>query len=45
MAYVRGNSSPQANLGVLNKLIGARHELAEVSDISSAVLSDIRFAI
>lgn len=30
MAYVRGNSSPHANLGVLDKLIAARHELAQV---------------
>ncbi|PON56238.1 Peptidase M3A/M3B [Parasponia andersonii] len=30
MAYARGNSSPQANLGVLNKLMGARHELAQI---------------
>ncbi|PON89458.1 Peptidase M3A/M3B [Trema orientale] len=30
MAYLRGNSSPQANLGVLNKLMGARHELAQI---------------
>lgn len=30
MVYVRGNSSPQANLGILNKLIGTRHELARI---------------
>lgn len=30
MAYIRGNSSPEANLGVLDKLIFARHELAQV---------------
>ncbi|EXB89501.1 Mitochondrial intermediate peptidase [Morus notabilis] len=30
MAYVQGYSSPQANLGILNKLIGARHELAQI---------------
>jgi intermediate peptidase len=30
MVYVRGNSVPHANLGVLDKLIAARHELAQV---------------
>lgn len=40
MAYVRGNSSPQANLGILNKLIGARHELAQVNLSSYTVPSD-----
>lgn len=31
MAYIKGNSVPRANLGVLDKLIAARHELAQVS--------------
>lgn len=31
LAYVRGNSVPRANLVVLDKLIAARHEFAEVS--------------
>ncbi|KAF4372136.1 hypothetical protein F8388_000352 [Cannabis sativa] len=30
MAYVQGNSSPQANLGVLNRLISTRNELAQI---------------
>lgn len=30
MAYINGNSVPQANIGVLHKLIDSRHELAEV---------------
>lgn len=30
MAYVKGNSSPRANLGVLDKLIATRHSLAQV---------------
>nr|XP_015877903.2 mitochondrial intermediate peptidase, mitochondrial isoform X2 [Ziziphus jujuba var. spinosa] len=30
MAYIRGNSAPHANLGVLDKLIVARHELAQL---------------
>ncbi|TYK23687.1 putative mitochondrial intermediate peptidase [Cucumis melo var. makuwa] len=29
MAYVKGNSSPRANLGVLDKLIATRHSLAQ----------------
>ncbi|XP_006854483.3 probable mitochondrial intermediate peptidase, mitochondrial isoform X1 [Amborella trichopoda] len=29
-AYIVGNSVPKANLGVLDKLIAARHELAEI---------------
>lgn len=29
-SYITGNSAPHANLGVLNKLISARHELAQV---------------
>lgn len=31
MAYIQGNSAPRANLGVLNKLIAARHEFAQVN--------------
>lgn len=30
MAYIKGNSVPHANLGVLDRLIAARHELAQV---------------
>ncbi|KGN57283.1 mitochondrial intermediate peptidase, mitochondrial isoform X3 [Cucumis sativus] len=30
MAYVKGNSSPRANLGVLDKLIATRHSLAQI---------------
>lgn len=30
MAYVKGNSSPYANLDVLDKLIATRHSLAQV---------------
>ncbi|XAR71801.1 Mitochondrial intermediate peptidase [Bertholletia excelsa] len=30
MAYVQGNSSPHANLGVLDRLISARHEIAQI---------------
>lgn len=33
MAYARGNSVPRANLAVLDKLIAARHELAQVGNI------------
>lgn len=33
MAYARGNSAPHANLAVLDKLIAARHELAQASKI------------
>lgn len=29
-SYISGNSVPRANLGVLDKLIAARHELAQV---------------
>lgn len=31
MAYVQGNSVPIANLEVLDKLIAARHEFAQVN--------------
>ncbi|KAL5569985.1 hypothetical protein UlMin_026560 [Ulmus minor] len=30
MAYIQGNSTPKANLGVLDKLIGTRHELSQI---------------
>ncbi|KAL3524177.1 hypothetical protein ACH5RR_017011 [Cinchona calisaya] len=30
MAYVQGNSVPHANLGILDKLIAARHEFAQI---------------
>ncbi|KAB1208180.1 putative mitochondrial intermediate peptidase, mitochondrial [Morella rubra] len=30
MVYVQGNSVPHANLGILDKLIAARHELAQI---------------
>ena len=30
MAYIQGNTVPVANLGILDKLIATRHELAQV---------------
>ncbi|KAK6926367.1 Peptidase M3A/M3B catalytic domain [Dillenia turbinata] len=30
LAYIQGNSVPHANLGVLDKLIAARHEIAQI---------------
>ncbi|XP_008234377.1 PREDICTED: probable mitochondrial intermediate peptidase, mitochondrial isoform X1 [Prunus mume] len=30
MAYIKGNSVPHANLGVLDQLIASRHELAQI---------------
>ena len=30
MAYIQGNSVPHANCAVLDKLIAARHEIAQV---------------
>lgn len=35
MAYIEGNSVPVANLGVLDKLIAARHELAQITGYAS----------
>ncbi|KAF8008679.1 hypothetical protein BT93_K2367 [Corymbia citriodora subsp. variegata] len=34
-AYIEGNSVPLANLGVLDKLIAARHELAQITGYAS----------
>ncbi|KAH7686976.1 mitochondrial intermediate peptidase protein [Dioscorea alata] len=34
-SYITGNSAPHANLGVLNKLISARHELAQIMGCKS----------
>ncbi|XP_010919044.1 mitochondrial intermediate peptidase, mitochondrial isoform X2 [Elaeis guineensis] len=34
-SYIKGNSTPQANLDVLDKLISARHELAEIMGCKS----------
>ncbi|XP_074574605.1 mitochondrial intermediate peptidase, mitochondrial-like [Curcuma longa] len=34
-SYVKGNSMPHANLDVLNKLISARHELAQIMEFKS----------
>ncbi|KAM0935180.1 putative mitochondrial intermediate peptidase [Dioscorea sansibarensis] len=34
-SYITGNSAPHANLGVLNKLISARHEFAQIMDCKS----------
>lgn len=31
MVYVQGNSVPSANIGVLDKLIATRHEIAQVN--------------
>lgn len=30
MAYIQGNSVPSANLGVLDKLVASRHEIAQM---------------
>ncbi|CAO2839022.1 unnamed protein product [Amaranthus hypochondriacus] len=35
LAYIRGNSVPHANLDVLDKLIAARHELAQIMGYKS----------
>ncbi|KAJ8771406.1 hypothetical protein K2173_026583 [Erythroxylum novogranatense] len=35
MAYIKGNSVPHANLEVLDKLIAARHELAQIMGFRS----------
>ncbi|KAL2227187.1 probable mitochondrial intermediate peptidase, mitochondrial isoform X1 [Sesamum indicum] len=35
MAYIRGNSVPRANLVVLDKLLAARHEFAEIMGYKS----------
>ncbi|KAA8539812.1 hypothetical protein F0562_026504 [Nyssa sinensis] len=35
MAYIQGNSVPHANLGVLDKLIAARHEIAQIMGYKS----------
>ncbi|CAN1265260.1 Mitochondrial intermediate peptidase, mitochondrial [Linum perenne] len=35
MAFIKGNSVPHANLGVLEKLIAARHELSQIMDCRS----------
>ncbi|KAK9293356.1 hypothetical protein L1049_021348 [Liquidambar formosana] len=35
MAYVQGNSVPHANLAVLDKLIAARHEIAQIMGYKS----------
>lgn len=35
LAYIRGNSAPHANLDVLDKLIAARHELAQIMECKS----------
>ncbi|KAF9602838.1 hypothetical protein IFM89_031698 [Coptis chinensis] len=34
-SYIKGNSSPHANLGILDKLIEARHELAQIMGCNS----------
>ncbi|CAN0902563.1 Mitochondrial intermediate peptidase, mitochondrial [Linum grandiflorum] len=34
-AFIEGNSAPRANLGVLEKLIAARHELSQIMDCRS----------
>ncbi|XP_042389883.1 mitochondrial intermediate peptidase, mitochondrial-like [Zingiber officinale] len=34
-SYMKGNSMPHANLDVLNKLINARHELAQIMEYKS----------
>ncbi|XP_021725771.1 probable mitochondrial intermediate peptidase, mitochondrial [Chenopodium quinoa] len=35
LAYIQGNSAPHANLNVLDKLIAARHELAQIMGYKS----------
>ncbi|KAJ7949611.1 Mitochondrial intermediate peptidase, mitochondrial [Quillaja saponaria] len=35
MVYIQGNSVPHANLGVLDKLISSRHELAQIMGYGS----------
>ncbi|KAI8564627.1 hypothetical protein RHMOL_Rhmol03G0195400 [Rhododendron molle] len=35
MAYVQGNSVPSANIGVLDKLIATRHEIAQIMGYKS----------
>ncbi|GMP24118.1 hypothetical protein CsSME_00001508 [Camellia sinensis var. sinensis] len=35
MAYVQGNSVPSANLGVLDKLVASRHEIAQIMGYKS----------
>ncbi|XP_057476622.1 mitochondrial intermediate peptidase, mitochondrial isoform X2 [Actinidia eriantha] len=35
MAYVQGNSVPSGNIGVLDKLIAARHEIAQIMGYKS----------
>ncbi|XP_059666980.1 mitochondrial intermediate peptidase, mitochondrial [Cornus florida] len=35
MAYVQGNSVPRENLGILDKLIAARHEIAQIMGYKS----------
>lgn len=37
MAYVQGHSVPQANHEVLDKLIAARHELAQVGNYNMSL--------
>ena len=33
MVYIQGNSVPSGNIGVLDKLIAARHEIAQVNQV------------
>ncbi|KAL6956412.1 mitochondrial intermediate peptidase [Sarracenia purpurea var. burkii] len=35
MAYIQGNSVPSANIGVLDKLIATRHEIAQIMGCKS----------
>lgn len=35
MAYIQGNSVPSANLGVLDKLVASRHEIAQIMGYKS----------
>lgn len=37
MAYIQGNSAPHANLEVLDKLIAARHEFAQVAFLKANI--------
>ncbi|GMH08798.1 hypothetical protein Nepgr_010638 [Nepenthes gracilis] len=42
MAYAKGNSVPHANLGVLDKLMAARHELAQIMGCKSYAEFSVR---
>lgn len=43
MAYIQGNSVPRANCAVLNKLIAARHEIAQVIFLNFSIWIIIKY--